>query len=103
MYPYNHIRTRHAIYQARLTRRPTRLPRMYRINITCDELDQRVDVFRRDRFDPLFEIVDVAVEGVDVELDGGELVDGGRGDSEGFLKTFEDALAVAVGRLRERA
>ena len=73
---------------------------MYAIDVAGDKLDQRVDVFRSDRLDTLFEIVDVSIEGVDIELDRGELVDRRGGYSEGFLETFEDSFAIAVWSLR---
>ncbi len=48
---------------------------MDRIDITRYQLDKGVDVFRSDGFDPLLEVVDIQVERIDVELDGGEFVD----------------------------
>lgn len=47
---------------------------MNRIDVTRDQLDQRVDVFRSYGLDPLLKVIDVPVKGVDVELNGGELV-----------------------------
>lgn len=70
-----------------------------RIHIAHDELYERVDVFRRDSFHPLFKVVNVPVQSVNVELDRGELVDAGRGDAEGLLEAFEDAFAISEGCL----
>ena len=44
----------------------------------------------------LIEVVDVAVEDFDEEFHRYSGVHAGVGDAEGTLKTFEDALAVAV-------
>ena len=74
---------------------PTHILR--RVKITLDQLDQAVDVFGRDGLVLLVEVVDVAVEDLDEELDAHGGVHAGVGDAEGALQAFEDALAVAVG------
>ena len=61
-----------------------------------DQLDQPVQILGRDRFVLLVEVVDVAVEDLDEELDGNGGVHACVGDAEGALQAFEDALAVAV-------
>lgn len=80
----DHIRSLNTLHQPlpaprppppRPSRKPIMRRRRYRIDIAHNELYQRVDVFRRDGLDPLFKVVNVPVEGVDVELDRGEFVD----------------------------
>ncbi len=61
-----------------------------------DQLDQPVQILRRDRLVLLVEVVDVAVEDLDEELDGNGGVHACVGNTEGALQAFEDALAVAV-------
>ena len=62
-----------------------------------DELNKTVKVLRRDGVILLVEVVDVAVEDLDEKFDGNGRVHACVRDSEGALKAFEHALAVAVG------
>ena len=71
--------------------------------IAMDELDEAVEVFGRDCIVLLVEVVDVAVQDLDEELDGHGRVHAGVGDAEGTLQAFEDAFAVAVGLVRARS
>ena len=66
------------------------------LEVRVDELDEAVEVFDRDGFVLLVEVVDVAVEDLDEELHGHGSVHAGVCDAEGPLKALEDALAVAV-------
>ena len=61
-----------------------------------DEFDKAVEVFDRDGFVLLVEVVDVAVEDLDEEFHGHGSVQAGDCDAEGPLEALEDALAVAV-------
>ena len=67
-----------------------------RAEVAMDELDQAVQVLDRDRLVLLVEVVDVAVEDLNEELDRHGRVHAGVGDAERALETFEHALAVAV-------
>lgn len=67
-----------------------------RAEIRMDQLDQAVQVFRRDGLVLLIEVVDVAVEDLHEELDRHSGIHAGVGDAEGALETFEDTFAVAV-------
>ena len=71
-----------------------------RIKIALNQFDQAIDVFSRDSVVFLVEVVDVAVEDLDEELDAHGRVHASIGDAEGALETFEHALAVAVGLVR---
>ena len=64
--------------------------------IGVDQLDQAVQVFRRDRLILLVEVVDVAVQDLDEEFYRYGGVHAGVGDAEGELEAFQDAFAVAV-------
>ena len=64
--------------------------------IGMDELDQAVQVFRRDGLVLLVEVVDVAIQDLDEEFYRYGGVHAGVGDAEGALEAFEDAFAVAV-------
>lgn len=68
-----------------------------RIKIALDQLDQAVDVFGCDSVVLLVEVVDVAVENFDEELDAYGGIHASIGDAKSALKTLEHALAVAVG------
>lgn len=59
------------------TTNPPRITRIHTIDITRDMLNELRHIFRRDRFDALFEIVDISIEGIDAELDVCEFVDAG--------------------------
>lgn len=61
-----------------------------------DEFDKAVEVFDRDGFVLLVEVVDVAVEDLDEEFYRHGGVHAGVCDAEGPLEALEDALAVAV-------
>lgn len=67
---------------------------MNRINIARDQLDQRIDVFGCNGLDPLFEIIDVPIERIDIQLNRSELVDARRGNPERLLQTLQDPLAI---------
>lgn len=62
-----------------------------------NELDESVQVFRRDGVVLLIEIVYVSVENLHEKLDRNSCVHTGIGDTQSTLKTFENALAVSVG------
>lgn len=64
--------------------------------IGVDQLDQAVQVFRRDGLVLLIEVVDVAVQDLDEEFYRYGGVHAGVGDAEGALEAFQDAFAVAV-------
>lgn len=66
------------------------------IEVGVDELDQPVDVLGGHGVVFLVEVVDVAVQDLDEELDGDGRVHAGICDAERALEAFEDALAVAV-------
>lgn len=61
-----------------------------------DQLDQSIQVFRRDGLVLLVEVVDVAVEDLDEEFHADGCVHAGIRDAEGALETFEHAFAIAV-------
>lgn len=67
-----------------------------RLQVGVDEFDKAVEVFDRDGFVLLVEVVDVAVENLDEEFHGHGGVHAGVCDAEGSLEALEDALAVAV-------
>lgn len=67
-----------------------------RTKIALDELNQAIDIFSRHRVVLLVEIVDVAVEDLDEELDAHGCIHASVGDTKGALQAFEHALAVAV-------
>lgn len=74
---------------------PTRV--LGSIKIRMYQLDQPIQVLRSHSLVLLVEVVDVAVQDLDEELDGDGGVHAGVCDSEGALEALEDALAVAVG------
>ena len=68
-----------------------------RVEIALDQLDQTVDVLGSHGVVLLVEVVDVAIQDLDEQLDADGRVHAGVGDAQGALEAFEDALAVAVG------
>jgi hypothetical protein len=68
-----------------------------RVEVALDQLDQAVDVLGGHRVVLLVEVVNVAVQDLDEQLDADGRVHAGVGDAQGALQAFEDALAVAVG------
>lgn len=61
-----------------------------------DKLDEAVEVFRRDIFVLLIEVVHVAVENFDEQLHGYGSVHASVCDAESALETFENTLAVTI-------
>lgn len=69
---------------------------LVRLQVRVDELNEAVEVLSRDGLILLVEVVDVAVEDLDEELDGDGGVHAGICNAEGTLEAFEDAFAIAV-------
>lgn len=66
------------------------------LQVGVDELNEAIEVLDGDGLVLLVEIVDVAVEDLDEELNGDGGVHAGVGDAEGTLEAFEDSFAIAV-------
>ena len=67
-----------------------------RVEIALDQLDQAVDVFGGDCVVLLVEVVDVAVENFDEQLDAHSSVHTSVSNAQGTLQALKYALAVAV-------
>lgn len=66
------------------------------LQVGMDELDQPIQVLSSDGLVLLIEVVDVAVENLDEQLDGDCGVHAGVGNTQCALETLENAFTVAV-------
>lgn len=76
--------------------RVNRVGFLIRLQIRVDELDETVEVFRRDGFILLVKVVDVAAENLDKEFHRDGRVHACIGDAQSTLQTLKHALAIAI-------